>query len=33
MVKPVQEEQLVAQIGALIGSSGQVVSAKLLAGK
>jgi chemosensory pili system protein ChpA (sensor histidine kinase/response regulator) len=33
MVKPVQEEQLVAQVGALIGSSGQVVSAKLLAGK
>jgi hypothetical protein len=33
MVKPVQEEQLVAQIGALIGSSGQAVSAKLLAGK
>jgi len=34
MVKPVQEEQLVAQVGALIGSSGQAVSSKLLmAGK
>jgi chemosensory pili system protein ChpA (sensor histidine kinase/response regulator) len=33
MVKPVQEDQLVMQVGALIGSSGQVVSSKLLAGK
>ena len=32
MVKPVQEEQLVAQVGALIGSSGQVVSSKLSCG-
>jgi chemosensory pili system protein ChpA (sensor histidine kinase/response regulator) len=33
MVKPVQEEQLVAQVGALIGSSGQAVSSKLSAGR
>jgi len=33
MVKPVQEDQLVMQVGALIGSSGQVVLSKLLAGK
>ncbi|MGA2960501.1 MAG: hybrid sensor histidine kinase/response regulator, partial [Candidatus Korobacteraceae bacterium] len=32
MVKPVQEEQLVAQVSALIGSSGQAVSSKQLAG-
>ncbi len=33
MVKPVQEDQLVAQISGLIGSSGQAVSSKQLTGR